>query len=448
MRKKILRAICFIVILIFLFSGCSLIDFFSAESLLRPPRLTGENAALQKAFEEKVGKDIGLFAPLSGENRASYILFDSNNDGNDEAIVFYSLNSSEFVIHMHLLSQRNGEWYSVADITGSGTEIYKVDFYNVDNSRNLEIAVTWSVDDSKKDKTLSIYKIANFDENSDNALVSVASVQVADYICLDIDSDGISEVLYLYYKDSYSSLDTVARILDFDLTEQSFLPLSEVSLLCQLSSLVQICYEKQNNNYIVYFDCLNADGRYSTEILLFDYEKETLNIPLLDGVSVYSRSLRKEDVLCQDFDDDGHIDIPLIYPDEFSYMVGISPDNDISIELFNWYSYAEGSFENKGIYYLNRYDDYLIKADSLINNYYFVYDFTNKLTQVRSKDFDGENNIAFSVTKIIKTEFQPTVLSDVTTVEFNVVVTAMGETMNFTTEYIKGLISEYKEGQN
>ena len=117
MNNKLVRAVSMVVCLIFLLSGCSLPDFFSAESLIRPPKLTGEHAALQKAFEEAVGKDVGLFTPISGNHRGSYILFDANSDKVDEAVVFYSFNSNSSVVHMHLLSQKNGQWYSLGDQT-------------------------------------------------------------------------------------------------------------------------------------------------------------------------------------------------------------------------------------------------------------------------------------------------------------------------------------------
>ena len=179
MKVKNLKAVIVLTILVFTFSGCSLVNLVSAESLLRPPKLTGENAALQTTFENSVGSDVSLYAPIAGDYRTSYIFFDMNFDGNDEAVVFYSLNSNSSVVHMHLLSQYNNEWYSVADIIGSGTEVYKVDFCNIDSSRNSEIAVIWSLDDSKREKTLSFYKVNSYDEAVENAVISIATIQIA-----------------------------------------------------------------------------------------------------------------------------------------------------------------------------------------------------------------------------------------------------------------------------
>lgn len=73
MKHKVLHVIVMLTVISFVLSGCSLLDFFSADNLLKAPKLTGENAALQRAFEEAVGKDVSLFTPISGENRASYV---------------------------------------------------------------------------------------------------------------------------------------------------------------------------------------------------------------------------------------------------------------------------------------------------------------------------------------------------------------------------------------
>ena len=180
--------------LVFLFSSCSFIDFFSADSLLRAPRLTGDNAALQAAFEEEVGKDVSLFSPLSGDHRSAYILFDAYDDGIDEAIVFYSLNSNRSVLHMHLLKQENGIWKSVSDIIGSGTEVYSVDFFDIDDSDDVEIAVCWTDADLRREKKLSIYKT----NDSLTSLSSVATIPVADYFYLDLDKDSDNELIYTY----------------------------------------------------------------------------------------------------------------------------------------------------------------------------------------------------------------------------------------------------------
>ena len=95
MKIRIIRTAALITMAVLLLSGCSLLDFFSSENLLKAPRLTGENAALQQAFENAVGKEISLFTPISGEFRSSYIRTDINNDKNEENGMYYRFLKTE-----------------------------------------------------------------------------------------------------------------------------------------------------------------------------------------------------------------------------------------------------------------------------------------------------------------------------------------------------------------
>ena len=74
------------------FAGCSVFNVFSVDSLIKAPRLTGENAEIQKAFESAVGKDAVLVRPVSGEYRSAYVLRDYDGDGDYDrsALVTFS----------------------------------------------------------------------------------------------------------------------------------------------------------------------------------------------------------------------------------------------------------------------------------------------------------------------------------------------------------------------
>ncbi|MBQ6119424.1 MAG: hypothetical protein IJK98_09340, partial [Clostridia bacterium] len=178
------------------FAGCNIVDFFSTDSLLRAPKLTGQNAALQQAFEQTVGKDVFLVSPLTGAYRSAFILQDCNGDEVEEAFVFYAMNDTENTIHIHLLEFVEGTWRSVADTTGNGSEVYKVEFCSVDRDAAPELAVTWTVSDSKRDKTLSLYKIDFRQGETGNEFNPLASVQIFDYAMLDIDNDRQNELFY------------------------------------------------------------------------------------------------------------------------------------------------------------------------------------------------------------------------------------------------------------
>lgn len=428
-------------------SGCSIFDFFAAENLLKPPKLTGEKAELQKAFENTVGTDIRLFTPMTGEYRGSYLIFDANNDGNDEAVVFYSFNSNSSVIHMHLLSQNGSDWYSVGDFTGSGTEVYKVDFYNIDNTNNLEIGVIWSHDDSKKEKTLSVYRIASLEADTENSLVSLATIQIADYVSCDVDGDYSNELLYFYYVSENGNASAYARVLDYDPQNENLVPISEVKLPFVFTSISQILSDKENDNYRFYMDCTaTGDIRFS-EIVAFDRKSGALYIPTADGRNISSLSARSSDVYCEDFNNDGYLDIPVTLDSTDSYAVSDTDGMQTPLSFYEWYTYLDGDFISLGKYFLNHYDGFSLKMDALYEHYYVVYDYVNKVTQVRIKNSESENNIVFSVSCVVPSDDIVSILPDGLLgnrddSEYKIVISAKGETLSFTEAYIQSLISD------
>ena len=90
MFKKITAAVTAFVLL-FLLSGCDTILFSSVDNLMRPPKISGEiNSQLMNAFEASVGGQYSLKYPLSGDYQSPCVMYDMDNDGTDEAIIFYS----------------------------------------------------------------------------------------------------------------------------------------------------------------------------------------------------------------------------------------------------------------------------------------------------------------------------------------------------------------------
>ena len=440
MKLRLLKTVSFVFAVIFLFSGCSLLDFFSADSLLRAPKLTGENAALQQAFENVVGKDISLFTPISGEYRASYILVDIDNDKTDEAVVFYALNNNISVVHMHILKKSGEIWSSVADIVGSGTSVYKVDFFNTDDDKNLEVAVTWMVEDSKKGKTLSLYKISGESTADVNAITSIATIQLAEYICFDIDDDSINEILYLYFDTSGENEGNVsARLLDYDVSVQNLLPVSDLTLNNQIASFVQILASKSGKYRNIFVDAMTFDGKLFTEVIVYDPDKAVLSVSQLDGSAMSVFTQRDSTLLCCDYNNDGQYDIPLELEYEKSGVIGSTSDIVDPVRYVSWNSYREGILYESSRYFINFADGYEIKIDDFFDECYIIYDSDKHETQIRSRSY-YENDLLFTIRR--RSSDTADGLINSFDSEYVIVMTSLSEALGFTKNYVNDLISE------
>lgn len=437
MKSRLVKTVVLAVAVAVLFSGCTLVDLFSAETLLRPPRLTGENAALQSAFEGSVGTDIGLFTPLSGEFRSSYILFDADLDGEDEAIVFYSSNTDKNVVHMHLLTRQKDNWVSIADIIGSGTGVYKVDFFNIDKSSELEIAVMWSADDSKRDKTLSIYKIQSLDSGFGDNITSLATILVSDYINVDLDNDSADELLYMYFSVSDDVYYSGARLMDYDISQKSLVPLSEVSFDFQIYSYLNISSEKNEDEYRFYLDCLLPNNSYATELIFYGFETASLTVPQFDSKSLAYYSHRSIDISCEDFDGDGYIDVPIHKDTQSVNIVGLPTEEKAGLECITWCSVGDGELDVIGNYIVNLIDGYKMNTDNLIEEYCFFYEYQKKVLQVRTDDSYSDENIVFSVETKTVTENSIIAQSQVTETKIVVSITELGNQLGFNDESVK-----------
>ena len=112
-----------VLIIVTCFSGCSL-NFFSVESLMSPPLQSGKNGEVEAAFKKLMAeKNIQLRTPQSGDYQTSFILFDINGDGQDEAIVFYTDSAIDASVRLSFLECINETWVISADMKGAGSGV-------------------------------------------------------------------------------------------------------------------------------------------------------------------------------------------------------------------------------------------------------------------------------------------------------------------------------------
>ena len=282
-----------------LFSGCNVLDVFSVDSLLRAPKLTGENARIQSSFENAVGTGVQLVSPLTGDHRSAFVFFDFDADGVNETLVFYARAEAPDEIHMHYMEYDGEAWYSAGDVTGNGSEVYNVEFVNVDADDASEILVSWTVSDSKRIKTFTVYKINDGAQNA-SVFTQLTALQIYDYQALDLDADGSSEILYLS-SDSAAQPQTIrASLIKMDTAANSFVPVSEVELSHSVEFPISCLHDVVNGQHRIYYDCLNFDDSYMTEIVVFDRQNAALFRPQDEnGEYLCLQTYRSEEVYCR-----------------------------------------------------------------------------------------------------------------------------------------------------
>ena len=181
--KKIVAfifAACFIALLWF---SLDKITYEPIDSLIRPPKIEGENYDIQSAFEESVGSGYILKSPLAGEYRTSFIRKDINNDGEDEVIVLYSKPESLDVVRINILYKINNKWESISDLESTFSDIQQINFADLDNDNNTEIIVCWRNFENELFNTLNVYKI--IDNGIEKNIESIFSKNYNHFLCIN-----------------------------------------------------------------------------------------------------------------------------------------------------------------------------------------------------------------------------------------------------------------------
>lgn len=291
MKKHILACFALAFSLVFLFSGCSL-RFTALPNLLRPPKPIGEYSGLQEAFESYVatstGKNFLLKTPITGDYRSSFIMYDVDNDGEEEAFVFYTPNKEQSTVRVHFMDSQNGQW----------------------------MLVGWNLFDSKESKMLSVYQYSSTENGP--VINTLARETFSAMLPVDIDRDGSVEIFLLTPETTGTAHAAVGKLLKME--NGSLAMVSKVMLDPKTLNYVSIKEEDLGIQVPlkIYIDANAGASGMITEIVYWNSQSQKLVAPLYDekkGINPVTR--RYEPIASRDINNDAIFEVPvqIILPD-------------------------------------------------------------------------------------------------------------------------------------
>ena len=327
------------------FSGCNL-SISSVDALMRPPKLSGENSLLQQTFESTIGdsENIVMKTPVSGENRSSYLLYDLDNDSVREAIVLYSDPIKDDLVYVTVFKFINDKWSFVSTIKGRSSEIYSVDFADINGDGRFEILMSWSQVisgdtfapagmGSNGEKLLTIY---SYNGSSTTLLKNEAYSKL---LVEDINNDSADELFILNISFTNQEKVTLGRVVAFD-KEYSI----EQELKIQLTGMLDVFNIACDNYSIndethtrIYIDGSISESGIITEVIDIKHNDLSISLPFYESnVSAQPLTLRDVRVYSQDIDNDGIIEVPVIEKLPGGIKLSANDEEKTALNLTVW----------------------------------------------------------------------------------------------------------------
>lgn len=436
-------------------TACSL-KLVSVEDAMRPPKLTGANAALQMAFESNFGTQAVLKYPVSGDYRSAFIVRDIDGDGNDEAFAFYTASAIDTVVNIGMLSAGADGWSFVTSAAGAGSDVYAVDFRDLDGDGVWELLVSWSLYDSKTAKVLSVYECSV----SGEGIRTLSGEPYTARRILDMDGDGLDEVFLVLLDNSAELQLSTAKLLKMRDGEMNLI--GETKLDGNVSGYSLISADKVSLNapMRLFIDAFKGETQMITEVVYWDGTVNSLVNPLFDvGTQSNVRTRRGIRVNSADIDNDGAIDIPVSASwqsvTNAAQTIGEVLQGGLAesaaVQIVNWSRLDGATLTPISQTLVNAADGYMLKIPAEFENRLSVYidDVTGEC-EVLLRDISSEDygSVLFALKTLTAQEehggdYEHTVDLGGTKLAFT--VTETGEGVGVKSEMISGGLTAIKE---
>lgn len=406
--KKII-AICLIAIICLSFCSCDF-SLSAVDTLMRPPKLSGESSLLQIAFEKSLDNadSVIMKNPISGDNRSSFLFYDLDNDNSQEAFAFYSDPTSSETAYFSIFKNVSDNWVRVANIKGRGEEIYEIEFADVNGDGAFEIIISWTfltaVDNNKSnsfsnisDRVLTIYSY------TEEETKLITTEYFTDIFVDDFNNDKCHEILLLNINLANIENRTTARLLSFN---SDYLVDRDITLtLSNMVDIYNISTDALNGNTRIYIDGLINENILITELINIKHEDFSTNLPLYDAnTSEIPLTARGTQIFSLDIDNDGIVEIPTqeIMPNAFNVSNNSSEKTPLSLTVWSELEENELSVDFKCLY--NVSDNYLYKIpDTWINKVSISYNSDNSILTFYAISAENTDNIEIISFKVFNT---------------------------------------------
>lgn len=322
-----------ICVLCLLLCGCSA----TVENMLTPPKLTAEQNEIYSALINSVGQNVKLKYPRSGDYRSAFVLYNLDDEPDDEAMVFYesgNVQSGESSLRLKFFDKHDGKWEVVYDMACAGSEIDSVSFTTLGNTGFVDIIMRYTL----LNQTEKVFSVVKYDS------VTPKQMYTSSYSCLevyDINDDGLNELLAV----STDKINNVSTAVMFTDGDNGFEKLSETALPGGAADYIRVTKGRiSDNRTAMFLDYSKGGGQSGTDVL-YCYGNSLYcpdSVGTNPSASLISRLVNRymSEIYCFDIDGDGFVEIPSTTPLP-GYETLTKPEQLCAVM---WYSVSDDKF--------------------------------------------------------------------------------------------------------
>jgi len=320
-----LKAAAIALLLVFLLSGCSFVGL-DAQTLMKPPKPTGEKADIHTLLESKAGDKMTLKYPRSGDYRSAIITHDVCGDKNEEAMAIYQKGDDTSGTNI-MFMKKDGKWADMGFFNNPAAQVDKVCFGDLNGDGKDEVIVGWgsSVNNTS---TICVYYYKNGKMNELKLDQSYTEMAV-----MDFDGNGKDEIFTANV--SVGDEPALARLYSINNNAAEMIGSCRLDSGVTKYASVQTGLINETQNGIV-LDGMKSANSLVTEMIYWDKTSKTLKSPLYDANTKSANyTLRNTSVVSKDINGDKIIEVPVV-----NLMPGYADTAlDDAAYLTNWHRY-------------------------------------------------------------------------------------------------------------
>lgn len=387
---KWIKIIAAVLVISFVFSGCSFRLASSVDELISPVSPQGDDADVQNALSSYVSGGYTLKTPSGGDFTTAFSFFDIDGDSADEAIVFYEPEKTPGKISMAVIDRSAQNWSVIYNISSNYSDVYSLSFSDLTGDGVYEFVVLWDVISNSTNHVLTVYL-----QNTDNgyALEPIGSeLTVNNCITVDMDRDSVNEML-AFTIETGDEISASAALYEYNSGSRD--TLGRTRLDGHISYYDDIQYDVDDDRVYIYADAVKSDGtQMLTEVIYWSDYYDTIISPFYSYSSgVTSATSRTAMMNCADVDDDGITEIPTDAQKD-------SMPSDVYAVVWNKYNDSVLVKDCYSIVVVK--DEYqLIIPDEYFDRIKVLYSPENSLLTVT----DENDNVLFSVMCVLKAHY-------------------------------------------